>query len=273
MSRPTDKLIDSNPLFMRKDFWNLVWLGKIPGYSIVQKFGRNEVVTTTVAPVSIGGIYQTPTVAVNLEAISDDAADDDGGLGVRKIRITGLKDDFTAYSEEVVMNGLIATSPTSEKFIRVFRIECIESGTYASQIASSQAGTITIREEGAGDTWAMVDEIATNFGVGQSQIGAYSVPSGFTAILMSKFISVNIVQAANIYFFQRPNIDNISAPFDGMRLVEQETGIQEVYNVTPITPINMFPEKTDIGFMAKTTAGNASVACNFELLLVENSYI
>ena len=39
--RPSDKLSDSDPLFFRKDFWDLVWLNKIPGYSIVQKFGRN----------------------------------------------------------------------------------------------------------------------------------------------------------------------------------------------------------------------------------------
>ena len=115
--------------------------------------------------------------------------------------------------------------------------------------------------------------MATNFGVGQSQIGQYTVPLGYTAILMSKFVSVDVRQSANVYFFQRPNIDVVTAPYEGMRLVEQETGIQSVYNVKPIMPINVFEEKTDIGFMGRSALSTSAIACNFELMLISNSYI
>ena len=271
--RPSDKLSDSDPLFFRKDFYDLVWLGKIPGYSIVQKFGRNVAVGTTVVPIAIGAVYATPTAAVNLEVISDDADDDASGSGARSVTITGLDANWDLINEEVATAGLSASLPTTNTFIRVFRLKVTRSGSYASQTASSEHGTITVRVASAGATWGQIDEIATDFGVGQSQIACYTVPKGFTAILKSKFTSIDVNQAANIYFFQRPNANVVAAPFEGMRLVQQETGIKEVYNIMPKTPINIFNQYTDIGFMGKTTAGTASISCNFELLLIDNDYL
>ena len=92
-------------------------------------------------------------------------------------------------------------------------------------------------------------------------------------ILLSKFTTIDVNQSANIYFFQRPNILNTTPPYEGMRLVQQETGIKEVYSVTPKTPINVFDELTDIGFMGKTSQGTASISCNFELLLIDKNYL
>ena len=95
----------------------------------------------------------------------------------------------------------------------------------------------------------------------------------FRTALLSKFVSVETTKSITAYFFQRPNADVIVAPFEGMRLVEQETGIVDALTRQPKTPINMFEEKTDIGFMAKASVGTASVSCDFELLLIENSFI
>ena len=273
MTWVTSELQKSNPLFARKDFYDLVALGKIPGYSIIQKFGRSTAVGTTVVPIAIGNVWPTPTAGVNLEVVSDDAADTAAGLGARNILIQGLGEQWQFQEEELATNGTSASLATTNKFTRIFRLKVTKSGRYASQTASSQSGTLTVRVSGGGATWGQIDEIATNFGVGQSQIACYSIPVGYTGILKSKFTSADVTQAANIYFFQRPNIDVITAPFEGMRLVQQETGVKEIYNITPVTPINVFPEKTDIGFMGKTTAGTASISCNFELLLIENSLL
>ena len=254
-------------------FYDEVMLGNIPGHSIVQKFGRNQAVSTTVVPIAIGGVYATPTAAVNLEVISDDADDDASGTGARNVIIQGLNENWNLIEEEVATAGLSASSPTTNTFLRVFRLKVTKSGSYASQTSSSQHGTITVRIASAGATYGQIDEISTDFGVGQSQIACYTIPKGFTGVLLSKFTSVDVNQSANIYFFQRPNANNTSPPYDGMRLVQQETGVKEVYNVIPKMPINIFSEYTDIGFMGLTTAGTASISCNFELLMIDNNYL
>lgn len=268
-----EKLIESNPYFQRKDFYVQVALGKIPGYSIVQKFGRNLVVGTTVAPIAIGGVYQTPLTPTELEVISDDEDDTANGSGARNVVIQGLDANWNLVEEEVATAGLTASLPTTTLFLRIFRLKVTKSGSYANQTSTSQHGTITVRAGDAGATWGQIDEIATDFGVGQSQIAQYTIPKGYTAVLLSKFTSIDVNQSANIYFFQRPNANVVEEPFEGMRLVQQETGIKEVYNIIPTLPINVFSEYTDIGFMGKTTAGTASISCSFELLMIDNNYL
>ena len=75
----------------KRDFYVEVMLGIVPGHSWVQKFGKNQAVATTIVPIAIGGVYQTPTTAVTLEVISDDADDAADGTGARNIILQGFK--------------------------------------------------------------------------------------------------------------------------------------------------------------------------------------
>ena len=52
------------------DFYMEVAKGNVPGHSIVNKFGRNGVVGTTLTHISISGQYQTPQTAQSLEILS-----------------------------------------------------------------------------------------------------------------------------------------------------------------------------------------------------------
>ena len=86
---------------------------------------------------------------------------------------------------------------------------------------------------------------------------------------MSFFVSVDTNQAADIYFFKRENADDTTSPYSGvMRVQNTYVGIQSQLVVTHST-YEAYPEKTDMGFMAKASA-NADVSCEFELLLVQN---
>lgn len=257
----------------RQDYYNEVWLGNVQGHSIIQKFGRNEAIPTTITPVTISGNYRTPMAAVNLEVISDDVNDAANGTGARNAILIGLNANGELLTEELATNGTNPSAATNNRFLRLFRIKVTKSGTYASQAASGQAGTLTIRESGAGDTWAVIDEVGTDFGVGQSQIGAYTIPLNHTGILLSKFVSVETTKSINAYFFQRPNINVVTAPFEGMRLVEQETGIVDTMTRQPRAAINIFSALTDIGFMAKAQLNTAAVSCDFEIELIHNDYL
>lgn len=237
----------------------------------VRKFGHNNDVSTTLEPIAASGFYRTPTTAVTLEVISDSALDNNGSTGVWSIVIFGLNSSFEEINETIIMNGTNPSLPTTKQFIRLFRAYVLETGTYATQSSASQKGIITIREQGGGDIWLQIDEADTGFGSGQSQVGVYTIPKGWTGYLMSKCISIESNQPADIFFFKRLNADDITPPYGAMRLVEEEQGVENFFCVNFKSPIQSFPEKSDVGFMGKKSgAGSASISVDFELLLIKN---
>lgn len=254
-----------------RDFLIDVVLGNVPGASYVQKFGRNAAVTTTIVPICLGGFYRMPTTATTLEVLSDDVADDAAGNGLRKITVQGLDTNYDLTEFDVEMDG---TTPVafSKDLKRLFRIKAKESGTYASQTAFSQAGTLTIRESGGGNTWAVIGEDSANKGLGQSQIGCYTVPRGRTALLMSYVFSIDSNQTCKFFIFQRNNANVESAPYDTFRIVREFDGINEHLDAHSKLPIQIFPEMTDIVFMSKGTSAS-QVTVDFELLILENGHI
>ena len=255
----------TNPVITEDYIFNVA-LGNVPNAKIVHKFGRHSDVSTTLEPVSLSGNYRTPTTAMQLQISSNNANDNVAGTGARKVKILGLNSTWQEQEIEVSLNGLTpVTLPIN--FTRVYRAFVTESGTYASQTASSHLGVLTIEEVTSGDDWAIIN-VEGGFGLGQTQIGVYTIEKGCTGHLLSKFINVDSNKASTGYFFQRQEINRTSAPFNTMRLVEQEDGITGGLSVKPQSIIRSFPELTDLGFMAKTSVGTASMSVDFELLLV-----
>lgn len=252
------------------DFLTEVAKGNIPGYSLVHKFGRNSAVSTTLVPICDGGFYRTPTGTVTLEAISDDTNDTAAGTGAQEITLQYLDSNFDLQVGTIEMNGTTASTETLAGVKRLVRIYVSRSGTYASQSAGSQKGTITVRVSGGGDTWATLPEIGTSgMGVGQSLIGSYTVPAGKTAYILSGMITVDSNKSANLYFFKRENADDTSAPYTGtLRLQNVYTGLSGFQEIDHKT-YESYPEKTDIGWMGIASTA-ADVSVEFELLLVDN---
>lgn len=242
--------------------------GKYPGLTVVHKFGRNEAVGTTIEPITLGGTYQTPSVLTSLEVLSSSADDTAAGSGARTVVVNGLSTGWREIEETVTLNGTTPVALTNQ-FYRIFRVRLATSGTYATQTSPSHAGTITVRTAGAGATWAVVND-TTIFAKGQSQIGAYTVPAGYTAYVKSIWIHVESSKPANVFFFQRQGADVASPPYTPMRLVQEWDGIDgaEFFNVD--TPLGPFPEKTDLGFMGRVSSTSAAISIDFEILLVKN---
>jgi hypothetical protein len=65
---------------IKNDFLQDVAEGKVPGYSIVHKFGAGDL-TTSLTPISQGNSYKTPTAATELEFVSGSDNDQAGGRG------------------------------------------------------------------------------------------------------------------------------------------------------------------------------------------------
>jgi len=259
-----------NTTILTQNFLDEITLGNVEGAFMVHKFGANDNVGTTLTPISLSGNYQTPTTAAALEILSSNANDNSAGTGARTVRIFGLNSSGDEITEDVSLSG---TTPValSNSYLRLYRAYVLESGSYATQTTPSQLGTITIRGAGAGATWSTISVIGGGFGVGQTEIGVYTVPRGYNCWLLRKVMSINSNKVANLYFFQRQNITDTTAPYSTMRLVEKHIGIANTFELVSRSAVSKFPELTDIGFMGNTDTGTAEVSVEFELVCLDTT--
>lgn len=247
------------------DFLQQVAIGNVAGWSMVHKFGSRDNMTTSLVPVATAGVYPTPTAATSLELVSDSADDASGGTGARTVTVIGLDSNWVEQTETVTMNGLSAAALSSQ-FTRVYRLFVATSGAYASSTGGSHAGTITLRESGGGSTWAEIGFVG-GFPIGQSQIAAYTVPSGKRAWVIGCHVTVETSKSAQYVFFQRPNADTVSAPYEPMRAIEVSRGVVSSDGREYMPPLGPYVGPCDIGFMAAATATTADITIDFELIL------
>ena len=251
----------------------LAMTGAIDGVGAVHKFGKTFTATAAYTDVWVtGGVYAWPQAAVTMEAISASGNDTAAGSGAQKIIIQGLDSDFNPVSEEITMNGLGATTATTQTFRRVNRAYVSESGTYGSTTAGSNAGIITVRISGAGATQLKIN-FADSVGVGQTQVARYTVPAGYKAVLCNIDFKVSGTKTAHGSLFQRQNADDITTPFTGARRLVYGTDDFVGADPTPIPSNVIFPEKTDIWATvhAASVAGTTEFSCSFDLILLKVS--
>lgn len=251
------------------DFGVDIAKGEVPGHSVIQKFGRNSAVSSTFVPICLSGFYRTPTSNTALEVVSTDVDDTFLGAGARTIYYEGLQNsggNLVVVSDVVELNGTTAVA-LPDSLIRLYRWYVASSGTYASQSAGSHQGDITIRESGAGNVWSKIEN--NGFPRAQSQIGAYTVPSGYTAYVSKISYSVESDKEADILMFKREGVLNTSAPYNAMTLVTEINSATGNYTVEYRTPLK-FEEETDFGFLGKLKANTGPMTVDFEIKLIQN---
>ena len=255
-------------------FGNNDWLvevarGNVPGAALVHKFGAGTIGTTLV-PISFSTAYPTPTTATALEFVSSD--DEDGGAGTDtgalEVTVQGLNSSWAEVSQTVTTNGTTAVA-LGTNLIRLYRWYVSSSGTYATAAAGSHQGILTIREAGAGATWFTIP--ITPFPMGQSQIGAYTVPTGKTAYILSWGTTSDSTKTLTAILFQRPLADDVTTPFNGaMRAIAYKSGIVSGFESTPHSPWGPFVGPCDIGVLGKISATTSAVSTDFEMLILDN---
>ena len=242
--------------------------GNVAGHSLIHKFGRNPAIGTSFEPLTSSGVYQMPSSAQSLEIVSDNANDTSAGTGARTVTIEGLDGNGAYQTETVSMNGTTAVS-LSNDFLRVYRMYVATGGRYANQTQGSNIGTITLQRISDATVWAEINTNGGGYGLGQSLIGFYSVPSGKTAYLLSINYSVDTNKSVDMYFVKREGLTTSSAPFTPMRIQNVYEGLSGsgIFEHRTAEP---YPAGTDIGFFASVTSGTADAAVEFELLLVDD---
>jgi hypothetical protein len=243
--------------------------GNIPGHSIIHKFGHGNVGTTFV-PICNALVYQTPTTAIALEVVSSDADDTSAGAGARTVFIEGLALDGSIVTQTVALNGLTAV-PIPTNLWRLYRWGVLTSGVYATTGTGSHQGVLTIRVASAGATWSTIS--ITGYPHGQSEIGWYTVPGGYTAYILTQIVKVDSTKSVDIMFVKRNNADTVAAPFSAMTMVEEFIGVAgSGSGLSPDAPVSGFGAFTDIGWLGKVTSSTGDVSVDFEILLIKNGY-
>jgi hypothetical protein len=251
------------------EFYLEIAKGDVKSHTVVNKFGEALAVGTTWTVVSETKTYPTPTTAAALEVVSSSDVDSTGNAGAQYVIVQGIGPDWKEQTERVALKGTQAVDLTNT-WLRVYRMWVDESNTYASTSATTHEGTITLRADGGGTSWAQITKDGI-LGLGQTLIGAYTVPLGKTAYLTQYTADIEPTKNANIAFFKRCDADDISAPYDGtMRLQALHRGIQNTIDISNHVARGPFVGPCDIGFFAKVSNNTANISLQFNFVLVDN---
>jgi len=171
--------------FQTPEYFAQIGFGLIQGLSRVTGLGHNPSIAAAPADIwSGGGLYPWMTAATSLEMVSSSANDAAVGTGCRTVLVSGLDINYVAISELVTLSG---TTPVAllNQYFRINSLIMMSAGS-----GKTNAGTVTLRDAGAGTTRALIPLIGGN-GVGISRQSQYTVPAGFTLQILSQYIGIN----------------------------------------------------------------------------------
>jgi len=238
-------------------FYLAVQQGKVPGYTMINKFGYNPSIGSGAFETiwETGDDYPWQSSAVTVDVVSDDTNDDVAGTGARTLRIQGLDGSYNLAEETVDMDGT-TTVTTTQTFLRVFRMSVETAGT-----SGNNEGTITATYTGGSDVAATITA-----GNGQTLMTLYTIPAGYTGYLLSMNISSGKDQEMDFKFIQRDN-GVANAAFQTKQFLNVRGGQTTVI----FNAINVIPQKSDIYVSGKASSTSSSSA-SFDLLLVQDGY-
>lgn len=264
----TGKERDASGNGIQSEFYLEIIKGDVRNHSRIDKFGAANDIGTAWTIVSLSKTYQTPTTATAIEILSSDADDTAAGAGLQELCVSGLGSGWQDLTECKGLNGTSAVVLDSS-FTRIFRVYGNRSGAYATTAGSSQQGTITVRTSPGGATWAIL-AVESSFGFGQSLIGAYTVPRGYTAYVGAYHVDSESTKAPTIALFKRCNADDVTTPYAGvMRLQSLHRDVVGAIDIAHQIPLGPYEGPCDIGFFAKAASSTADVSVQFEIILVK----
>jgi hypothetical protein len=244
--------------------------GHIGGKKSSLFFGRNSSVGTTDEDIWFyGGDYNFLTGATTLEIMSSNAEDDYTGLGCRSVLINGLDSNCNELSEVIAItgNGTVTTTNSYIRLQSAYVATCGTSrGSNYNDICIQSTGS-NLRVGCIGGGYGTVD--TTNYGVGRTQLGIYTVPAGKTLYITSMYVNVDNTKIANIGVYILSNIDNVTPPTSGRVMLAKIDNMSN-YREKDLKSYFAIPEKTDIWFRGNVDSETAGIDIQMEYMLVDN---
>ena len=234
--------------------------GDLAGYSAINKFGRNPNIGG--APETIwmyGGRYVYLTSPSTVYAHSTDTDDSVSGTGARTVTIQGLDGNYESIEETVTVRSGVASTA---QFLRVFRAFVVTSGS-----TGTNEGNIIISTGAAGTGTVLADigtiGTGTTYGLGQTQLALYTIPSHCTGYLTTWNIGVGSYNdAVTVSLLTR----EFNSAFRTRDIMDVPGG-SHVRNYS--VPIRL-PAKTDIEIIGIASTGT-NISSSFDIILVENT--
>jgi zona occludens toxin (predicted ATPase) len=220
--------------------------GQIPNHSLQHKFGAVPAMsinnTGTVWDIN-DTLYPWSSFA-SAGTLTVDRAN--AGDANKVITIVGLDADYKEISENVTLSAATGNATTSS-FIRVYR-------AFMHNGSATNVGNIDTKKGG-------VTVARITAGKGQTLMGIYTVPAGYSAYLFHGTMSVQANADATGDFFIRfggETAFRIGHSFE-------VTG-QYFYNFA--VPFKI-PEKSDVDVRASVRSNNARVTAAFDMILIK----
>lgn len=246
-------------LVHRETDMQLVALGGIEGREIVNKAGRNPDIDSGTLPEDVwngGGVYTGfPTQLETVQVVSTSAADIAGGTGARSVRIVGLDSSYHVQSEVIPLNGLTPVNSLNQ-YLRVHTARIVSAGS-----GLVNAGNIICRHS------TTTANVFFNMAVGynQTNVSAYTVPAGYSALLTSIFGYIrggaNTAIGGMLWIRVFGEVFRSRRPF----IISSNVDLKD-----DILGGLVLPEKTDIIVRINSaSANNIEVVAGYDLVLVK----
>jgi hypothetical protein len=240
----------------------------------IRKFGKNNSVAnsafeTVWSGAQLGGslqyVFATSAQTIRIKA-GGNAADTAAGLGVQKITVDGLDENWNEISVDIVTAGSSASAATTELFYAVNKVYSKEVGVFRG----TNTGNIIIENTTTGTELAYV--AAT---LGTTEQCVYTVPAGKTAYITKIRVSVGQSDSADVRLEHIENGDDITGTggtFTSAQKVEWEIEDFSGARDFKLDTYLKFDEKNHIYFEAQriTGSGTAQVSVDFEMYLITN---
>jgi len=233
-------------------------------------FGRNGTVGTSYEDIwSYGGDYNFLLGATTLDIMSMNDEDDSTGLGARSILINGLDASCNELSEVVALTGS-GTVTTTNSYLRLQSAYVATCGTNRG----SNYNDICIQSTGSalkvgciGGGYGTID--TANYGIGRTQLGIYTVPSGKTLYITSMYVNVDNAKIADMGLYTISNIDNVTPPTSSRVELAKIDNMSDFRN-KELKSYFAIQEKSDLWFRGKITSGTAGIDVQLEYFLIDN---
>lgn len=240
-------------------------LGKMPGYSTIDKFGFNPLITTTTDPEDVwegGGTYQFSATA-DIVSLSSSDVDDD-----QDIKITGLDENWNEVEQTITLNGQVRVALTTA-LIRVYRIENegvtdLEGTVYCY---SGTANTIGVPSGGS------VEKARIDNGNNQTLMAIYTIPNGKVGFLFRGEVGVGTTggpsstadYAQLMYKSRRKGKvfkikKTITCSINGTSVFQDKRSFPDI-----------IPSETDIKITVKEVTTDLNAWATFDILLIDEN--
>ncbi len=204
--------------------------------------------------------YAWPVAALPVQvAAGGNPNDTDGGSGAWSVEVECLDANFNRDVHTLVLAGASASAQTPRNCIRVNGAALSQEQGSVGTRGGANIGPIVIEQVGVGDPLRTIAP-----GIGIDETFAYTVPRGYTALLVSYEIGITANNPATLEIYRRPGADIATAPFGAFSRIRRISGVEGYFRHTLEGP-PMFGNMND--FFAQATGMTGQTAVTFGVLL------